>query len=138
MAKAKTFVDGELLTASDINTYLNPEIPTGATVYDTGWVNLTATGVTTNHCAVRRIGKTVHFRAEFWSVTAGTMLTLATEFRPGRRLPVICPRYATGNVATNQAALLFDTDGTVAVVVAVGTAVTAAPGYVVNATWAVA
>jgi hypothetical protein len=137
MAKLKTFTDGELLTASDINTYLNPDVPTGATVYDTGWVNLTAAGATTDHCAVRRIGRTVHFRSEFWSVTPGTMLTLATEFRPVKRLVVICPRVTTGNVGTNQAALVIGQDGVVSVVITVGTAVTSSPGYAANASWAV-
>lgn len=93
MALLKTFEDGELLTASDINTYLNPEVPTNATVYDTGWVDLSLEANWSNYgssfapAQVRRIGKVVHFRAMLrTAITRNTdtvlITTIPPDFRP--------------------------------------------------------
>ncbi len=103
---------------------------------DTGWVNLTgSSGVTMVNCAVRKVGRLVEFRAEFHTVTAGSLLAaaLAVEFRPPTRQQEIALRYAS-TTSANFASVAFNTDGAVLVSVT-GTPVTTTPGYTVRAHW---
>lgn len=77
MAKLKTFADGEVLTASDVNTYLNPEVPAGATVYDTGWLPVSAaSGFTSSSAAVRRVGMVLYARGTLTGTLTATTTTL--------------------------------------------------------------
>lgn len=101
MAKLKTFADGDGLPAADINTYLNPDVPSGATVYDTGWVTtgvIAQSAVTSapGTVAYRRVGMTVYvyidnFVATITSVgvngncTNTALFQMPTGFRPSRQ-----------------------------------------------------
>lgn len=118
-----------------VKAFLDSLSPPGATVHDTGWVALTVTpGVATGvYCEVRRIGKMVIWRAEFHTVTPGTLCMIPGGFRTTRRFQAIALRYAS-TTTTNYASVSFVADGTVLVSIT-GTAVTTTPGYTATAVW---
>lgn len=76
MAKLKTFANGELLTANDINNYLNPDVPNGADVYDTGWINLTLTDTT--NFGLYAAGQSMKVRRRGLDVTVKGAIALRT------------------------------------------------------------
>lgn len=64
MARSKTFADGELLHATDVNSHLVNHVPNPGDVFDTGWTDVPlAAGFTANNAVqVRRIGLVIYWR----------------------------------------------------------------------------
>lgn len=87
MKKLKEFASGEVLTAEDVNEYLNPSVPDDADVYDTGWVNLSLlNGWQASGSLVpqyRRIGLQVFLRGRATGGDPGsTVAELPSSARP--------------------------------------------------------
>lgn len=103
---------------------------------DTGWVNLSTSGVTNVACQYRRIDRVVYFRAEFYNVTGAVMCTLPVGYRPPYRFQLFAPRILSpGSSFTTIATGYFATDGTVTVGMLTGSSITSAPGYSLTASW---
>lgn len=120
MAKGKTFANGQPLTAADINTFLNPDVPAAGAAYDTGWVPCVINGanwtnVGSEPVMVRRIGLTVYMRGAihnntFAPNTTMTVGSVPSGFAPSQRAPF--------NVSLNTSANLFariETNGNITV-----------------------
>lgn len=108
--KLKVFASGEVLTAEDVNKYLNPPVPDAATVYDTGWINLPlingwaiASGQTPQ---ARRVGLDVELRGRV-SGGSGSVTTLPEDFRPSRT----ANRIVREGALTTSVLLTIGTDG---------------------------
>lgn len=94
MAKLKTFANGEVLTAEDVNTYLNPDVPGGALVYDTDWYTLPLTsGLWKAYDAayppprVRRIGRNVILGGVMGNLPASISVAAGTPYQIGSAIP---------------------------------------------------
>lgn len=74
--------------SEEVSGWIEGMSPTGASVYDTGWTDITpAGGFTAANAQVRRIGSVVYFRGTLaGTVNTGVQTTIGTVpvgFRPG-------------------------------------------------------
>lgn len=102
---------------------------------DTGWVNLTTTGVTSVICQYRKVDRIVYFRLEAYNVTSGTLCTIPVGYRPTSRFEALAMRAASAPNLTSVAAAYFQTSGVVELAMAAGTTITGTPGYTINTSW---
>lgn len=87
MAKAKTFASGAVLTAADVNAYLNPDVPAGVTTQSLDWTALTLASGFTGTAAYARIGRQVFLRFSCTTSIAANgaalpLLTVPTAAKP--------------------------------------------------------
>lgn len=89
MALSKTFANGSVLTAADVNTHLVNHVPSPGSVYDTGWVSLAsfvAAGFTSTRFHARRVGLAYSLRGLMeGSIENGTInisSAIPAEWRP--------------------------------------------------------
>lgn len=110
--------------------------PAGATVYDTGPVNLTAgNSWSAQNYTVQRIGKVVYLGGEVWGGTIGSVITtLDPQFRPRARVGVELRRAGANNAV---AKLYVETSGVMTIYEGNGAA--SSPGLAVGTiSWLVA
>lgn len=100
MAKSKTFTTGQPLSAAEVNTYLNLDVPVAGDPQLEGPVAVSLQNITSGTAEFVRQGMLVHFRASLTlNLASLAQMTLASgglipaRFRPSFLTPLVCSAF---------------------------------------------